>query len=315
MALVRDGPRVTTPAARFRAIVGDRLRVDEPLAAYTTLRVGGPADFLAVARTTDEVVALVRAAVELGLPWRVVGRGSNLLIADQGVRGLVIRNAANGVRIGPGDAPDRARVRADAGVSCANLASRAVKEGLAGLEFAVAIPGTIGGAVVQNAGAHGREMVDVLRAVEYLSAEGELATAPVEQLELAYRHSRFKRPPGGEAVLRAEICLTRASPETVAEKVREIRAWRAASQPTEPSAGSIFTNPPGDYAGRLIDAAGLKGLVIGGAQISSKHANFIVNLGGARAADVAALIDRAQAEVERQFGVHLEPEVERIGEW
>jgi UDP-N-acetylmuramate dehydrogenase len=315
MTLAGDRLSVTGITERFRAIVGDRLKLDEPLAAYTTMRVGGPADFLAVARTTDEVVALVRAAVELGLPWRIIGRGSNLLVADRGVRGLVIRNTANAIRLGPGDAPGRARVRADAGVSCANLASRAAKEGLTGFEFAVAIPGTIGGAVVQNAGAHGTEMVGVLRAVEYLTAQGELATAPAEELELSYRHSRFKRPPRGEAVLRAEICLARASPEVVAEKVREIREWRAASQPNEPSAGSIFTNPPDDYAGRLIDAAGLKGLAIGGAQISPKHANFIVNLGGARAADVAALIEYAQTEVERRFGVHLEPEVERIGEW
>jgi UDP-N-acetylmuramate dehydrogenase len=307
---------VTDPAARFRAIVGERVKLDEPLAAYTTMRVGGPADFLAVAKTTDEVVALVRAAVELRLPWRIVGRGSNLLVADSGVRGLVIRNTAAAVRVLPGDTPATAIVRADAGVSCANLASRAAKEGLTDLEFAVAIPGTVGGAVVQNAGAHGSEMVSVLVSVEYLTRDGELARLPVDQLELAYRSSRFKRPPRGEAVLRADLRLRRAPPEAVAEKVREIREWRAASQPTEPSAGSIFTNPPGDYAGRLVEAAGLKGLQIGGAQISPKHANFVVNPGGtARAADVAALIERAQAEVEAEFGVRLEPEVEKIGEW
>jgi UDP-N-acetylmuramate dehydrogenase len=307
---------VTDPAAHFRAIVDDRLKVHEPLAAYTTLRVGGPADYLAVAKTTDEVVALVRAAGELGLPWRIVGRGSNLLVSDRGVRGLTIRNTAAAVRILPGDTPDTAIVRADAGVSCANLASRAAKEGLTDLEFAVAIPGTVGGAVVQDAGAHGSQMADVLVAVDYLTRDGELARLPVDQLALGYRSSRFKQPPRGEAVLRADVRLRRAPPDVVAAKVREIREWRAASQPTEPSAGSIFTNPPGDYAGRLIEAAGLKGCQIGGAQISPKHANFVVNPSGtAQAADVAALIERAQAEVEAKFGIRLEPEVEKIGDW
>lgn len=303
-------------AAPFRAIVGERLKLDEPLATYTTLRVGGPADLLAVARTTDEVVALVRAAQRTSMPWRIVGRGSNLLVADRGVRGLVIRNSATGVKVLRGPTADAAVVRADAGVSCANLASRAAREGLKDFEFAVAIPGTIGGAVVQNAGAHGAEMVDVLVAVECLTRDGELARLPVDRLDLAYRTSRFKRPPRGEAVLCADVQLRRAPSDEVTARVKEIREWRAASQPTEPSAGSIFTNPPGDYAGRLIEAAGLKGLRIGGAQISPKHANFIVNPAGeARAADVAALIEHARAAVERQFGLHLEPEVEKIGDW
>jgi UDP-N-acetylmuramate dehydrogenase len=307
---------MTDPSSQFRAIVGDRLKLDEPLGAFTTMRVGGPADFLAVAKTTDEVVRLVRAAQALGMPWRIIGRGSNLLVSDKGVRGLVIRNTAAELRVLPGDTPETAVVRADAGVSCANLASRCAKEGLTDLEFAVAIPGTIGGAVVQDAGAHGSQMADVLISVEYLTRDGELARLPVEQLELGYRTSRFKQPPRGEAVLRADLRLHRAPADVVAERVREIREWRAASQPTEPSAGSIFTNPPGDYAGRLIEAAGLKGFQIGGAQISPKHANFVVNPGGeARATDVAALIERAQAEVLAKFGIHLEPEVEKIGDW
>lgn len=307
---------MSDPAALFGAIVGDRLKVDEPLAAYTTMRVGGPADFLAVAKTTDEVISLVRAAQRIGLPWRIIGRGSNLLVSDRGVRGLVVRNTAADLEVLPGETPDTAVIRADAGVSCANLASRCAKEGLTDLEFAVAIPGTIGGAVVQDAGAHGSQMVDVLISVECLTRDGQLARLPADELQLGYRTSRFKQPPRGDAVLRADLRLHRAPPEVVAERVREIREWRAASQPTEPSAGSIFTNPPGDYAGRLIEAAGLKGFRIGGAQISPKHANFVVNPSGqARAADVAALIERAQAEVQQKFGVHLEPEVEKIGDW
>jgi UDP-N-acetylmuramate dehydrogenase len=306
---------MSTARGELARIVPGRLKVDEPLAQYTTLRVGGPADFLAVAQKSDEVVALVRAAQGLGLPWRLIGRGSNLLVADAGARGLVIRNTANEVRVLPGEIPEQQVVRADAGVSCANLASRSAKLGLAGLEFAVAIPGTIGGAVVQDAGAHGTEMRDVLVAVEYLDRDGEVRTAPAAELELAYRFSRFKRPPRGQAVLRADLRLTRSTTEQVTRLIDEIRTWRAASQPTEPSAGSIFTNPPGDYAGRLIEQVGLKGRQLGQAQISPKHANFIVNLGGASAADVRGLIELAREEVRRQFGVDLEQEVEAFGDW
>jgi UDP-N-acetylmuramate dehydrogenase len=299
----------------LEAILPGRLRTDEPLAAYTTLRVGGPADFLALAQTTDEVVRLVETARRLGLPWRIIGRGSNLLVADRGVRGLVIRNTAREVRVLPGDRPESQIVRADAGVSCANLAGRTARLGLAGLEFAVAIPGTIGGAVVQDAGAHGAQMADVLVAVEMLDREGRPRTAPAEELALGYRTSRFKQPPRGEAVLRADLRLRRSTVEAVGALIDEIRRWRAASQPTEPSAGSIFTNPPGDFAGRLVEQAGLKGRQVGGARISTRHANFVVNLGGARAEDVRALIELARSEVRARFGVNLEPEVEMIGDW
>lgn len=306
---------MSDPRQAFAAIVGDRLKLDAPLAAYTTMRVGGPADFLALAQSTDEVIALVRAANELGVAWRILGRGSNVLIADAGVRGLVVRNTANGIDVRPGDGPAEAILRGESGVSCANLAGRTARLGLSGLEFAVAIPGTLGGAVVQNAGAHGTEMVDVLIRVDYLGPDGQVRTVGVDELEMAYRTSAFKRPPRDRAVLHAEIRLTRSTPEAVAATIGEIRQWRQASQPGEPSAGSIFANPPGDYAGRLVEAAGLKGLRIGQAQISPMHANFIVNLGGATAADAAALIERAQRTVQERFGVHLDPEVERVGEW
>jgi UDP-N-acetylmuramate dehydrogenase len=306
---------VSDAAGRFRAIVGDALRANEPLAAYTTMRVGGPADFLALATTTAQVIELVEAARALNLPWRIIGRGSNLLVADRGVRGLVIRNSANQVEFLPGESGASAIVRADAGVSCANLASQCAKQGLARFEFAVAVPGTVGGAVVQNAGAHGAQMADVLRCVEYLDADGKLASAPVESLALGYRTSRFKQVDRGSAVLRADLSLTRSDPAEVTARIAEIRTWRAASQPTEPSAGSIFANPPGDFAGRLIDAAGLKGIRIGDAQISPRHANFIVNLGNARASEAAALIERAESEVHARFGIKLEREVEWIGDW
>jgi UDP-N-acetylmuramate dehydrogenase len=298
--------------ACLAAIVGDaRLKVDEPLAPFTTMRVGGPADFLAVANSTAEVAALVRAAQKLGLPWRLIGRGSNLLVADAGIRGLVIRDTAARITV----RPDGLTLRVEAGLSCAQLAGRTAKLGLTGMEFAVAIPGTVGGAVVQNAGAHGTEMVQVLTRVDYMGPDGRTGTFRVDELGMRYRWSRFKEPPRDKAVLSAEVRLERAEPDEVAARIAEIRTWRAASQPGEPSAGSIFTNPPGDYAGRLIEAAGLKGLQIGGAQISPRHANFIVNLGGARAADVAALIERARTTVAETFGIELEPEVERVGDW
>ncbi|HEY3112001.1 MAG TPA: UDP-N-acetylmuramate dehydrogenase, partial [Chloroflexota bacterium] len=249
---------------RLVAIVGLRLKVDEPLAAYTTMRVGGPADFLALAETTAEAVALVGAARELGLPWRIIGRGSNLLVADAGVRGLVIRNTAARVQV----RGDGTLVRAEAGLSCAQLAGRSARLGLAGAEFLVAIPGTVGGAVVQNAGAHGTETVELLSRVDYLAADGRVASFSADELGARYRWSRFKEQPRDKAVLAAELRLTHASPDAIAAKIAEIRTWRANSQPGEPSAGSIFTNPPGDYAGRLIEAAGLKGLRIGAAQIS-----------------------------------------------
>jgi UDP-N-acetylmuramate dehydrogenase len=302
---------VSEARERLIAIVGQRLRVDEPLAAYTTMRVGGPADFLALAQTTAEVVALVAAARELGLPWRLIGRGSNLLVADAGVRGLVIRNTAARVRVdGEGTI-----VRAEAGLSCAQLAGRSARLGLAGAEFLVAIPGTVGGAVVQNAGAHGTELVELLGRVDYLGPDGEVHSLGPAELGARYRWSRFKEQPRDKAVLAAELCLTRSTVEVVAAKIVEVRTWRANSQPAEPSAGSIFTNPPGDYAGRLIESAGLKGSRIGAAQISPVHANFIVNLGGAAAAEVAALIELARSTVAERFGVELETEVERVGDW
>lgn len=299
---------------RLAAVVTERLRFEEPLARYTTMRIGGPAEFLALANSTAEVVALVATARSAGIPWRVIGRGSNLLVSDRGVRGLVIRNASADLDfadMGGG----RWHVRADAGASLARVAGECARRGLVGFAFAVAIPGTIGGAVAQNAGAHHREMVDVLVDVLCLDPRGDVAPLPVNVLELGYRTSRFKRHPREETVLTATIAVTLADLPAAEREIEEIRAWRAEHQPAEPSAGSIFANPPGDYAGRLIDAAGLKGHAIGGAQVSTRHANFVVNLGAATAADVKALIDLAQSEVQKRFGISLEREVELFGEW
>ena len=300
---------------QMRIVLGDRLKIDEPLNAYTTFRIGGPADFLATVNSTDELITIVTIAREVGIPWRILGRGSNLLVADRGARGLVVRNAANRIQFPREPIESPCTVVVDAGVSCARLASQAARAGLGGVEFLVSIPGTIGGAIVQDAGAHGSEIVNVLQKAEYLDAEGKIQFARSADLAFGYRTSWFKQHLGVIAVLRGYLSLNRADPEMVNQRIDEHRKWRAASQPAEPSAGSIFANPPGDYAGRLIEAAGLKGLRVGNAQISTRHANFIVNLGNASAHDVMAIIQKAQFEVHEQFGVRLEPEIERFGDW
>lgn len=292
-------------------LCGGRVRPGEPLAAHTTYRIGGPADLFAIARSRDELVALIQAARTLGLPWRVLGRGSNLLVSDRGVRGLVVKNLSEEVVFQLDQDPPTVVV--DSGVSCARLAAQAAQHGLAGLEFAIAIPGTIGGAVVQNAGAHGSEIKDLLEAVTILTPAGEIQTLPADALALGYRTSRFQREPA--LILSARLRLRRESPVVIGERLRRIRLRRAETQPREPSCGSVFKNPPGDYAGRLIERAGLKGLRCGQAQVSLRHANFIVNLGGATASEVRRLIRQVQETVARQFGVDLETEVEIIGEW
>ena len=301
--------------AQFRGIVGARLKINEPLSAYTTLRIGGPADFLATANSTDEIVALINIARVAALPWRILGRGSNLLVSDRGARGLTIRNSASVIKKLAGCDEAHAMLVVDAGVSCARLASHAARLGLSGVEFLVSIPGTIGGAIVQDAGAHGHEIADVLRHVDFLDANGHIHTREVADLELGYRTSWFKKQLGVMAVLRGYLALTVSDPETVTKQIGQHRLWRAASQPPEPSAGSIFTNPPGDFAGRLIEAAGLKGLRIGDAQVSTRHANFIINLGSATAHDVIAIIQKARHMVNERFDVQLEPEIEQFGDW
>ncbi len=300
---------------RLREVVGDRLKTNEPLSAYTTLRIGGPADFLATANSSCELTALINLARTADMPWRILGRGSNLLVSDRGARGLTVRGASNAITRLPGRDKSHTLIVADAGVSCARLASHTARLGLSGLEFLISIPGTIGGAIVQDAGAHAHQIADVLKSVDYLDADGQVQTRENDKLELGYRTSWFKHHPGVIAVLRGYLELVHADPVKVTARIGEHRTWRAASQPVEPSAGSIFTNPPGDYAGRLIEAAGLKGLRIGDVQISPRHANFIVNLGGGLAIDVVSIIQRTQHEVEARFGVRLEPEIEQFGDW
>lgn len=285
------------------------LLVDEPLARYTTYRIGGPADLLAIPASEEDVALVLAKAKEFGLPVTVIGSGSNLLVSDLGIRGVVIRLGRSLGKI----CFDGSRVLAQAGTSLPRLAKMAADRGLSGLEWGGGVPGTVGGAVAMNAGAHGGETSRVLKRVHLVDRQGQrLACAP-EEMAFSYRRSgaiRQKRL----VVVSAEFQLEEGDPKEILERMKSFAARRRRTQPLGvPSSGSVFKNPPGDFAGRLIEAAQLKGARIGGAQISTVHGNFIVNTGGARAEDVYNLIRLARTRVYEEFGVKLELEVELVG--
>ncbi|HUP55681.1 MAG TPA: UDP-N-acetylmuramate dehydrogenase [Methylomirabilota bacterium] len=293
--------------------IGVKTSRDEPLARFTTMRVGGPADLFATVHNIFELRQLVRFARAREVPHVVLGRGSDTVISDRGVRGLVIQDRAEGSKI-EGD-----RYTAEAGVPMARAATETQKAGLTGLEFGLAIPGTVGGAVWANAGAHESDVAGVLESARVMDGQGAESVLPVADLGLAYRESRFKhRPATGPAdlILAATFQLSAAEPDRIKERLDDIRRWRQAHQPLGlPSAGSVFRNPDGDSAGRLIDEAGLKGHRIGGAVVSEKHANFIVNDQKGTAADVRRLADHVRAVVAERHAVELVLEVEFLGDW
>ena len=293
--------------------IGVKTSRDEPLARFTTMRVGGPADLFAVAHNAFELRALIRFARGRSVPHLVLGRGSDVVISDAGVRGLVIQNRAEGSRV-EGD-----RYTAEAGVPMARAATETQRAGLTGLEFGLAIPGTVGGAVWANAGAHESDVAAILDTARILDAAGAESIVPAADLAFAYRDSRLKHvPPGAqpEIVIEATFRLEPADPDTIKRRLDDIRRWRQAHQPLGiPSAGSVFRNPPGDSAGRLVDELGLKGTRIGGAVVSEKHANFIVNDQKGSAADVRRLAERVRAAVEARHGIRLELEIEFLGDW
>jgi UDP-N-acetylmuramate dehydrogenase len=299
------------PLPALRAAFGDALQEKVPLAAYTTARIGGAADALLVVRSADELAKTARQLWEMHLPFILLGSGSNVLISDAGVRGVVVINRASEIRFTEGDSPS---VWAESGANFSRLANLAAERGLSGLEWAVAIPGTLGGAVYGNAGAFGGDIANTLRYAEIISPSGR------EQVDAAgmgfvYRGSRLKGRGGETVILAAEMRLRNGTKAEIRERIRQFSQRRRETQPPGASMGSIFKNPPGDYAGRLIDAAGLKGTRIGDAEISEVHANFFLNRGNARAEDMKALIRLAQRSVEEKFGVRLELEIELIGEW
>jgi UDP-N-acetylmuramate dehydrogenase len=307
MIALLDAPTLT-------GMIGAPVRAREPLARHNSWRVGGPADWFVVAKTLEVFRRAVLVARAQRMPYLILGRGTNVLIADAGVRALVIAEACDEFRLM--EHGDSATLGAEAGASLPQLANALARRGWAGLEWAVGIPSAIGSAVVNNAGAHGACIADVLQRATILDEHGDERVLELDQMEYTYRHSRFKGEHlRGEVVLAAEFRLKRDTPEAVTARLRKFNEHRRATQPSDPSAGSVFQNPPGDYAGRLIDAAGLKGTQIGGARISPVHANFFVNTGAATAADLLALIRLAQAAVREKFGIELQPEIEFIGEW
>ncbi len=304
----------TRLGAEIQRRLGIRTSRDEPLARFTTMRVGGPADLFAVARNLFELRALARFARTRELPLFLLGRGSDLVISDRGMPGLVVQVRAEGIRV------DGPRITVEAGVPMARLATVAREAGLSGVEFALAIPGTVGGAVWANAGAHGSDVRAVLAEASVLSGEdGAEAVFDADGLGLAYRESRLKHPRARvpDLVTWATFALVPVERSVIDERLDEIRRWRRLHQPVGmPSAGSVFRNPPtGPSAGELIDRAGLKGRRIGGASVSQKHANFIVNDGHGTAADVRRLADLVRATVAGRFGVDLQPEVVFAGDW
>jgi UDP-N-acetylmuramate dehydrogenase len=293
------------------ATLGDRVLVNEPMSLHTSFRIGGPADLYAVATSAQELVELVSLAREHDVPYLSIGQGTNVLVADEGIRGLVIENGGREVWFENG-----AVLYAESGALLRDLARESARRGLGGLEWAVGIPGSVGGAIVGNAGAYGGYVGDVARKATVLAANGTVRELSAKEMGFGYRTSRFKGTLSRqEVILSAEFALRPQPAQALAEKMADYTRRREASQPTEPSVGSIFKRTKQYPAGFLIEQAGLKGTRIGGAQIAPKHANFIVNLGGARAADVKALIDLAQEQIREQFSMKLELEIELIGEW
>jgi UDP-N-acetylmuramate dehydrogenase len=285
-----------------------------PLAAYTSLRVGGPAEFFLSAQSAHEVIEGFRWARDHGVDARVIGGGTNLLVADAGVAGLVIK--ASYMRASVEEHAGGLVLVADAGVNLTNQARRLAKQNLSGLEWAANVPGTVGGAVVNNAGAFGGDTASCLLSVTLVDARGHRMELSPEELHFDYRTSLLKRREMGDVAV--ETARLRLFPSLHGEadaRVKEFNAQRMRSQPRIKSAGSVFANPEGNYSGKLIEEAGLKGTWAGGAQISEQHANFIVNRGAATARDVYTLMRQAQEVVFVRAGIWLKPEIELFGRW
>ena len=289
-------------------VPGLELREHEPMSRHTTFRIGGPARLMALPASRKEAVAAVKAARELGLSPFFLGNGSDLLVSDQGFDGFIIKTTGlDQTRV------VNRRLQAESGIPMARLAMAAWGLGLTGLEFAHGIPGTLGGGVTMNAGAYGGELVQVLTSVTFLNEAGDVVTLPVEECALTYRHSLFTDHPEW-LILGAEFELAQGAPTLIKMKMDELAQKRRSKQPLDlPSAGSTFKRPEGYFAAALIEQCGLKGVGIGGAQVSEKHAGFVVNRGGATADDVRRLMDLIRETVLRQTGVELEPEVKFLG--
>jgi len=293
------------------AKLGDKVKENVSLAPYTSARIGGPADIFITADTAAELGRIVKLLWKQELPFTLLGGGSNVLVSDKGVRGVVLLNRAKAVKFHTGDQPT---VTVESGVIFSNLANRCASKGFAGLEWAATVPGTVGGAVYGNAGAFGGDMTGNLISAELLTENGK-ETFTVEQMGYGYRTSVLKRGELKAIVLSAELALKNSTKEEVTVKIQQFSAHRKATQPPGASMGSVFKNPAGDYAGRLIESAGLKGARIGNAEISPLHGNFFINHANTKAEDIRALIQLVQKTVKEKQDVELELEVELIGEW
>jgi UDP-N-acetylmuramate dehydrogenase len=294
---------------QLRARVGAALQRNRSLASLTSFGIGGTADLFSVVDDEEQLSAVVAAAYQCSVPVFCLGAGTNLLVSDRGIRGLVLTLGAGFASI----AVHGNNVSAGAAMQFRALVEKVVEHSLAGLEFGEGIPGTVGGGLVMNAGAFGGEIARVVILVHGVTQTGERRALTNEEVGFAYRRSALPR---GFIITRVEFALEPGDREALRVRVYAIRARRAARQPDDyPNAGSVFKNPPGNFAGHLLEAAGLKGKRIGGAAFSCRHANFIVNLGGARANDVRCLIELARDKVQQVTGVLLEPEVKLVGEW
>ena len=296
---------------RFSNLLGnEKVRINEPINRHTTFRIGGPADYFLLPSSSEEVKGILEICKEESLQYFILGNGSNLLVSDEGYRGVIIQLYRNygGLTV------EGTEIRAGAGVLLSQIAATARNESLTGFEFAGGIPGTLGGAVVMNAGAYGGELKDVLKEAVVMDREGNIFTVPVEKLAMGYRTSLVKT--AGYLVLEAVIFLKKGSQEEIRDTMKDLADRRISKQPLEyPSAGSTFKRPEGYFAGKLIMDAGLRGYQVGGAQVSEKHCGFVINKGNATAADVCRLMADVQAKVQEQFGVTLEPEVKFLGDF
>src|SRR5208283_489814 len=293
----------------LRERFGARVHCAMPLAELTSFRIGGPADLFVAVEDETELMHAKAAAYRAGAPCFCLGLGTNLLVSDRGMRGLVVRLGDGFTKI----KIDNTKVVAGAGAAFGTLVSQVVDRGLEGLEFGEGIPGTVGGGLVMNAGAFGGEIAKVVTLVHGVTEAGEALALTKDDVKFSYRRTELPRH---FIITRVDFELARGDRAQLASRVAELKSRRASRQPGGvPNAGSIFKNPPGNFAGKLLEGAGLKGTRLGGAAFSDQHANFIVNLGGAQAAEVRALIDMARNKVKEQSGVWLEPEVRLVGDW
>lgn len=304
---------VSIPLDSLRQRFGEALQENVRLSNYTTARAGGPVAALLFAHSADELAEMCSSLWEMNVPFQILGSGSNVLVSDDGVDKAIVVNRARAVRIDVHTDPPT--VWAESGANLGGVARQVALRGLSGLEWAATVPGTVGGAVYGNAGAHGGDMNANLVVAEILHRSAGRRSWACEQMAYSYRSSALKRQPGEAVILAAQLMLSHATREEVQARMADFTARRRSTQPPGASLGSMFKNPTGDYAGRLIEAAGLKGERIGGAEISSVHANFFVNDENATSSDIYRLIRRAQQAVRQQFGVELELEIELLGDW